>query len=93
MCWWRKTNPYQLSGEPLVERARKTKVYIEDVLQGYAGLVEPEIRRRIVGAERSGREHRLWIVALVSAAASAISALGAWFGKPFWEWFLGRLSH
>ena len=74
----RKRNPYELSGQPLVERARKARVYIDDVLRGEAGLVEPEIRRRIAEAERSTREHRLWIYALVSAIAAVIAAVAAW---------------
>lgn len=43
------------------------------------GLVdEPELVRRIVEAERSLRDGRLWLVALISALASLVSAVAAW---------------
>ena len=37
-----------------------------------------ELQRRVLEAERHLREHRLWLVAMVSAVASAISAVAAW---------------
>lgn len=40
---------------------------------------EAELIRRIQEADRSLREARLWAVALISAAASAISAAAAWW--------------
>lgn len=39
---------------------------------------EAELVRRIHEAVRRQREHRLWIVALVSACASVVAALAAW---------------
>lgn len=42
-------------------------------------VYEFELQRKIMETERSIREHRLWIVALFSAIASAISAGAAWF--------------
>jgi hypothetical protein len=39
---------------------------------------EHEIQRRVLEAERHLREHRLWIVALISAIASVVSAVPAW---------------
>jgi len=41
-------------------------------------VLEPELQRRVMEAERARREERLWLVALFSAIASAISAAGAW---------------
>ena len=41
--------------------------------------IEEEIIRRIQEAARSIRESRLWLIALISAIASAFSALAAWF--------------
>jgi hypothetical protein len=41
--------------------------------------VEEELIRRIQEAARSIRESRLWLIALASAIASALSALAAWF--------------
>lgn len=40
-------------------------------------VYEWELRRRIIEVERSIREHRLWMVALISAIASVISATTA----------------
>ncbi len=78
----RKRTPYELSGQPLQDRAKEAGVYIDDLLKGGLPVfIDPEIRRRIVEAERSQREHRLWIIALVSAIASLVSAAAAW--APF----------
>ncbi len=41
--------------------------------------IEEEVIRRIQEAARSIRESRLWLIALASAIASALSALAAWF--------------
>ena len=38
----------------------------------------PEVIRRIREAARSQREEQLWVVAVLSAVASIISALAAW---------------
>jgi predicted transcriptional regulator len=40
--------------------------------------LEDEVIRRIREAARSIREARLWWIALISATASALSALAAW---------------
>lgn len=40
-------------------------------------VYEAELQHRIIDAERSIREHRLWIIALVSAIASVFSAATA----------------
>lgn len=37
-----------------------------------------EVIRRIQEADRSNRESFLWLVALISAIASAVSAIAAW---------------
>jgi len=39
---------------------------------------EYELQRRVLEAERHLREHRLWLIAMVSAMASVISAIAAW---------------
>ncbi|MGD9552235.1 MAG: hypothetical protein AB7V60_03900 [Candidatus Caldatribacteriota bacterium] len=41
--------------------------------------VEDIIISRIIELERSHREEKLWIVALLSAIASIISAIAAWY--------------
>ncbi|MCK4376800.1 MAG: hypothetical protein KAV97_01105 [Actinomycetia bacterium] len=40
--------------------------------------LEDEVVARIINAERSNREEKLWIIAFISAIASVISALAAW---------------
>ena len=75
-----------LSGEKLEERARQLGVDIlgdprsSAVATSVAGpsrASDHELQRRVLEAERSRRESRLWIVALVSAIASVASALTA----------------
>jgi hypothetical protein len=68
-------------GQALEDRARDLGVSLHETIDssgGHAVLREPELQRRVLEAERSLREHRLWWLALVSAVASAISAAGAW---------------
>jgi len=38
----------------------------------------PELQSRIINAQRSIREGRLWWIALISAIGSMVSALAAW---------------
>ncbi len=74
-----KPKVYQLSGKPLFELAKNLSIPIEDTRTANPQFYdEEEVRRRIANVYRSKREHRLWIVALVSAIASAISASAAW---------------
>ena len=44
-----------------------------------------ELQRRYIEAKRSIRESRLWIVALVSAVASACSAATALYAVGWWS--------
>ena len=81
-----------LDGEALTERAKQLGVNISSEMEsvmvtgiGAGGVAEQferapehEIQRRVMEAERYVREHRLWIVTLVAAAASAVSAIAAW---------------
>lgn len=41
-------------------------------------ITEYELHRRIGEEARNQREHRLWIVAFISAGASFLSAVAAW---------------
>ena len=71
-----------LQGEQLIERAKQLGVDLqgERIYQsssGRAKVDDYELQRRIIEADRSIRESRLWIVAVISAAASVISALTA----------------
>ena len=68
-------------GAELEKRAAKLGVSMIGGLDMSAActVLEPEVQRRVMEAERSKREGRLWLVALGSAIASAISAAGAWW--------------
>lgn len=68
-----------LKGDNLYHRAEELGVSLIEL--GYADGTEsePELQRRVLEAERALRENRLWIIALISAIASVISALAAWF--------------
>lgn len=73
------------TGELLLKRARELGV----VVDGEGGCLVPgegnvpfqaseqEIQRRVIEAERHIREHRLWIVAVIAAIGSTLSALVA----------------
>jgi hypothetical protein len=42
-------------------------------------LNDPEIQRRVMEAQRHKREGSLWLLALLSAIASIVSAVAAWY--------------
>lgn len=58
-----------ITGEPRTHSASGSRQRASDF----------ELQRRLIEAERSAREHKLWVVALVSAVASVVSAFAAWF--------------
>ena len=72
-----------LQGEALEARARELGVDIEGELrpQSSSGrsprAPDYELQRRVLEAERAGRESKLWILAVVSAVASVLSAPAA----------------
>ncbi|GBE39130.1 hypothetical protein BMS3Bbin08_01749 [bacterium BMS3Bbin08] len=68
-----------LSGKKLEERANELGVSLHEVYTGRGHLVEPELQRRVMEVERSQREARLWLIALISAIASVLSAAAAWY--------------
>lgn len=66
----------------------KNKLLIGDELRAEAtrlcvsqlnlGDDPPELQRRVMAAQAHIRADKLWIVALISAVASLVSALAAW---------------
>ena len=74
------------TGDALQARAKELGVIIASdqciLVPGTGNVPHPvseyELQRRVVEAERHLREHRLWVVALISAIASVASAVGAW---------------
>lgn len=73
----------QLQGDELEKRARELGVDVEGDArtQSSSGRAprapDHELQRRVSEAERSVRESRLWILALISAVASVLSAAAA----------------
>ncbi len=45
----------------------------------HVAVYEFQLQHKVMEAERSIREQRLWIIAFISAIASVISACAAWF--------------
>ena len=74
---------YQMKkGMTIEERkryAKKLGVSINEIGTSSGLESEPELDRRILEKESSIREQRLWILAVISAFASVLSALAAWF--------------
>lgn len=76
------TGKVLLTGEALIKRAQELGVNARTGEtynvsgQGTQFHLAPEheIQRRVLDAERHIREHRLWLIALISAIASAVSA-------------------
>jgi hypothetical protein len=72
-----------LEGDALEKKARQLGIDIQGdpITQSYVGRHQRasdfELQRRVIEAERSIRESRLWKVALISAIASVLSALAA----------------
>lgn len=72
-----------MMGEALENRARELGVDVEGEprTQSSSGRAprasDYELQRRVLEAERGIRESRLWILALVSAIASVLSATAA----------------
>ncbi len=72
-----------LQGDELEKRAIKLGVDIQGppITQSVSGrhkrADDCELQRRVIEAERSERESKLWIIALASAVASIVSAITA----------------
>ena len=74
-----------LEGVELEKRARELGVDIsgDTRTQSSSGRAprapDYELQRRVIEAERRNRESRLWVLALISAIASVVSALTAFW--------------
>jgi hypothetical protein len=74
-----------LEGDKLEKRARELGVdIVEDArTQSSSGRAprapDFELQRRVIEAERRNRESWLWVLAVVSAVASVVSALTAFW--------------
>ena len=72
-----------LTGDKLRDRAKELGVDVqgERIVQSSSGRREfaddHELQRRVIEAERSMRESRIWLLAVISATASVLSAFAA----------------
>lgn len=72
-----------LVGDELEKRAKELGVDTEGgpITQSVSGhhkrADDAELQRRVIEAERSIRESKLWIIAVISAVASVFSAIAA----------------
>lgn len=69
-------------GQELRNRAMELGVSLEQLPHREPPITvlnEPEIQRRVMEAERHRRDSSLWLLALISAVASVISAIAAWY--------------
>ena len=74
-----------MSVKNIGERNKKLSEYLSS-LGGTIFRISPRIESitedvvsKIIELERANREEKLWIIALLSAIASILSALAAWF--------------
>jgi len=66
-----------LTGDKLRKRANELGVSMDRTVDSDAGTNDAIVQERVIAAEKHIREGRIWIFALISAIASAISALTA----------------
>lgn len=66
------------TGEELQKEVKKL-----GISQAEIGDNDSLLQHRILEAKRDIRESRLWIIALVSAIGSVISAIAAWYAVLF----------
>ena len=62
----------------LLNYAHKMGVSLHRLYNSEGILDVPELHNRIINYQRSIREGRLWLIALISAIASLLSALASW---------------
>jgi hypothetical protein len=68
-----------LQGDALLKRAEELGVSQHGLCTEKLGNTnEAILQQRVIEAERQQREHRLWLIAVISAIASVFSALAAW---------------
>lgn len=65
-------------GQGLLNRANQLGVSENETYSSDCILAEPELQRRVLEAERHRRDASLWVIALLSAVASVVSAVAAW---------------
>ena len=70
-------------GQELIEEAKRLGLSLEDTYPtrsyGASSVAEPKLQQKVRDAKNSRYARLTWIIALVSAVASVISAIAAWF--------------
>ena len=66
------------TGDRLYSMAQGLGVSLAELGDAHGNTSEPELQRRVLDASRARRDSWLWLFALVSAIAAAVSALAAW---------------
>ena len=74
----RKKLPQGNELEGLAEQLGVSQFNIWVTKDDKTGLDEAELQRRVLDCLRARREEALWLIALIAAAASFLSALAAW---------------
>ena len=74
-----------LAGDELEKQCQELGIDITTEPRAYSTrggpprALDSELQRRLIEEKRSHREQWLWLIALVSAIASALSAAAAWY--------------
>ena len=65
--------------DDLIKRAEQLGVPVHSVVyKPSLQITDYELHRRIREEERHRREHRLWIVAVISAVIAVLAAIASW---------------
>ena len=67
-----------LRGDALLNRANQLGVSLKHIHDSNGGLLEPELQRRVLDAEKAIRERRGYVVAVTAAVIAGVSAIAAW---------------
>ncbi len=69
-------------GQELIEEAKRLGLSLEDTYPtksyGASSVAEPKLQQRVRDAKNLRYARLTWIIALISAIASVISAIAAW---------------
>ncbi len=75
-----------MADDDLIKKAKKLGIPTNsgiykptDAAWNELAITDYELHRRIREEQRHRREHRLWIVAVISAATALLSAVAAWW--------------
>jgi len=67
-----------LTGNELTNRAEELGVSMRNNSAVRDVVPEAELQKRVIEAERAIRENNLWIIAVIAAISSLLSAFASW---------------